>query len=92
MGCVLFINNFEHYFLQGSLVLNKNWANEEILQTSILAFYIGMGHRIRFEIKNGIQHFVITNYPLSVKQIMLHELSLGDIHCFCLYAFYTIIT
>ena len=30
---------------------------------------------------------MITN-PLTVKQIKLQELSLGDIHSFCLYYFY----
>ena len=54
---------------------------------SCLLYWYG-SQNVRFEIENGIQHFVITNYPLTVKQIMLHELSLGDIHSFCLYAFY----
>ena len=31
--------------------------------------------------------FVITS-PLTVKQIKLQELSLGDVHSFCLYLFY----
>ena len=37
VGCVLFINNFEHYFLQGSLVLNKKLMNKYCKLVSLLS-------------------------------------------------------
>ena len=75
MGCVLFINNFEHYFLQGSLVLNKKLMKKYCKLVSLLSILVWV---TECKVSNWKWHsaFVITN-PLTVKQIS-----------FCLYSFY----
>ena len=40
VGCVLFIINFEHYFLQGSLVLNKTLMKKYCKLASLLSVLV----------------------------------------------------
>ena len=40
VGCVLFIINFEHYFLQGSLVLNKTLMKKYCKLVSLLSVLV----------------------------------------------------
>ena len=87
MSCVLFINNFEHYFLQGSLVLNKKLMKKYCKLVSLLSIKLEWVTECKVWTWKWHSVFVITS-PLTVKQIKLQELSLGDVHSFCLYLFY----
>ena len=40
VSCVLFISNFEHYFLQGSLVLNKKLMKKYCKLVSLLSILV----------------------------------------------------
>ena len=88
MSCVLFISNFEHYFLQGSLVLNKKLMKKYCKLVSLLSILVWV---TECKVWNWKWHsaFAITNPP-TVKQIQFHWLSLGDIHSFCLYFFFNV--
>ena len=88
MSCVLFISNFEHYFLQGSLVLNKKLIKKYCKLVSLLSILVWV---TECKVWNWKWHsaFSITNPP-TVKQIQFQWLSLGDIHSFCLYFFFKV--
>ena len=73
-------NNFEHYFLQGSLVSNKKLMKKYCKLVFLLSILVWV---TECKIWNWKWHsvFLITN-PLTVKQIKLQELNVGDIHSF----------
>ena len=58
VSCVLFINNFEHYFLQGSLVLNKNLMKKycKLVYYPCFLYNWYESQNVRFVIENGIQY------------------------------------